>query len=877
GSLLKLASRGEMVSAYYLFGNSAGIHPAVSADSYTQGFAQYYAAHDGDYSGFCENQIEVFVPRRTAGFGTSLVPLTSEHHPHLDDLYSSGDIVNSADINEVMSKSVERIGGINPITVVRIKEGSDFAGGLAPNRGDAPVAYLETVLKLPRDVQKQVIRVFSSLLGIIPTGGGVSGHEGSTSIDLTPTALAQIADGTEWTMTYVDSWAEYITMEPGSIGELDISAVRDRVVYDGDVVRALGAGTGMTEEEIRELADEFGIPDGYGGSGSSTDLNTSTELDEYLKDLPAQIGNALLVWLKNQIESLDASELNAAAERQAAADAICNGLISKLEQYLDTYLNTKLCTLILATGVPPSHIGSSFRYKFNSSTWKTAEVFNRRIGKRNGIHFPYGDYEIQDEMQENDESRGRLSGTDSSRSFTVISFGQKARDYIYNKITGGRNLPRIKQLIQDYLLLEGAYTGLTTDTGIHSALAETDIVVKKSGYFWFDLEKFIRKQSIASRYMNIDRLLAFMPGAKAMTNSACRIRSAEYRNNNWNDDGVDQSVDGGGPKSNAMKLELAYSTTMKNFPNNFKYLKFETPTIKSSTGEIVPAVYNRVDIINDTTFDEISDTTFQATGTPPPVNSPEGRGSVDIGSLSADWEYTHLVQRAFGFPNFRKANFGTSAQTWTNDYRLAMYYWQFFMDDDEVGRGNDLVPARNAYDEEERLLQNMCIDNVGITITVADNSDDIIKAMERFYGSIFALFKKEYHEYAIENCSFNDFNKTFNEFFIEAMLTKYPVPRESPWFKMVAVYFLYQIIFSNTFGGQWSEMMKAANNTLEMIRPETGTLSVLEEFTTECEKMYINLKDIAVKAEAEAAEEGLDIRTFNRAPTMDSRVIDHIG
>ena len=58
------------------------------------------------------------------------------------------------------------------------------------------------------------------------------------------------------------------------------------------------------------------------------------------------------------------------------------------------------------------------------------------------------------------------------------------------------------------------FESLTIDTRLMDTLASIDIIIQKSGYFFFDYEKFIRKRSFMSRYMNVGRLIDFTSQGK---------------------------------------------------------------------------------------------------------------------------------------------------------------------------------------------------------------------------------------------------------------------------------------------------------------------------------------------------------------------------
>jgi hypothetical protein len=168
------------------------------------------------------------------------------------------------------------------------------------------------------------------------------------------------------------------------------------------------------------------------------------------------------------------------------------------------------------------------------------------------------------------------------------------------------------------------------------------------------------------------------------------------------------------------------------------------------------------------------------------------------------------------------------------------------------------------------------VDIVNLTTWVNDTSHELLNAMLSHYSEIYYDFKGEYVDFAKDNCTFNDFNLRFNDFFIEAMVSKHGADRGSPWFQMAAAYVQYQNIFTNVFEGDSIKMMETANNILEQIRPETGTLYRLLEFDERCAEMVTQLKAIADMAYTAAAGLG-SANAFNVNVYVAEPVIDHIG
>ena len=112
------------------------------------------------------------------------------------------------------------------------------------------------------------------------------------------------------------------------------------------------------------------------------------------------------------------------------------------------------------------------------------------------------------------------------------------------------------------------------------------------------------------------------------------------------------------------------------------------------------------------------------------------------------------------------------------------------------------------------------------------------------------------------------------------MKNKFPDPPRTPWHEMSALYTIYQNIFTDTFGGDQAEIQEKANSILEKIRPETGNLLSLRDFTNACELMnesLIGIKDDLAFARQETDLDSRSNRTFTIRQTIGNPVVDHIG
>ena len=233
--------------------------------------------------------------------------------------------------------------------------------------------------------------------------------------------------------------------------------------------------------------------------------------------------------------------------------------------------------------------------------------------------------------------------------------------------------------------------------------------------------------------------------------------------------------------------------------------------------------------------------------------------------------YSSLILRNYAFPGFsNQALFGTR---WRQDYRLMMFRYQFFTDDDKA---YIYTPREDIIESES----NLSYDDIEVEIRIKDKSDKTVEALVDFFSRKFEIFKSKYVSYAEEACAFDSFNQVFNKFFAGSMKNKFPDPPRTPWHEMSALYTIYQNIFTDTFGGDQAEIQEKANSILEKIRPETGNLLSLRDFTNACELMnesLIGIKDDLAFARQETDLDSRSNRTFTIRQTIGNPVVDHIG
>jgi len=670
------------------------------------------------------------------------------------------------------------------------------------------------------------------------------------------------------------------------------------------------------------------------------DTNTATTLDTYISEGPLRIAEKVISDTLEKIDNRPADDFDTEAERDNWTNVYTDQIIEAAFSEIETYYDKKFCKIYACTALPDEKI-TTFWEEWRTDIGGPAPLivelpdstkirnldYVYAVGRNRGEDvYPNIAYGGWGGLTISETVEGETS---SSSNTHIINLGQAFIDLLKENINTNRD--RIRQTIKRYITAHALFTGFNSDIGIHSALAEVDIVLSKYGYFFFDMEKYIRKNSHLSKVLNVDRLLIDFPSAKQMTNAACRLKEVGVKLDNF---GVDPAT-GLTTTTTAAKLRLVKDESnivTTSFINDFKELEFETP-IDPKTGR--PRVYRRINALQAISFDQITEytgarelassagtsasdtfrqeadrvlggsaapTTTPATGTggytlsdsiTDFISSTAGprlgagtaaqqealagltttladRLSVDITDLVTDVAHapkqmhTGLVMRNYAFPGFANAAL-LGGKVWRNDYRMMMFKYQFFLDDDD---------AFSFAGDPELDDGNVSYDNLTFDLQIVDNSPEIFYTLVQKFRKNLKLFKMNYVDFAEEACAFNSFDQNFNRFFVDQMLIRYPTPPKTPWHTMVATYISYTNIMTESYRGDRLTMFEAGNNILELIRPETGNLNSLRLFYENCESML----DKLISAEEVLRETATQtIFDFTYEDVIGAAVIDHIG
>tara|TARA_R110002110_G_scaffold42638_1_gene133667 strand:- start:10870 stop:14838 length:3969 start_codon:yes stop_codon:yes gene_type:complete len=366
--------------------------------------------------------------------------------------------------------------------------------------------------------------------------------------------------------------------------------------------------------------------------------------------------------------------------------------------------------------------------------------------------------------------------------------------------------------IKDIIPLLAELHGLNIGAGLHRRLSFMDIVVNKYGYFFFDMEKYIKQQSVLSRYMDVGTFEKYFTDGKDMVNRSIRIDDVTFQrwSASWDGDEWQAVWYGGDSTSPGIddtgNLKMTWNPNSANAkqPTDIVNMKFESNCRTGpANGKCVYANIKQMDVSG------WKDIAISGTSADPVLVDDETGEAIKSYS---QWSY--LMQRNYDFAYDNSV---------PNDYRMAFFTYNYYIDDDHALSAPDAIK---------------------ITVGVNDKSDKIIKYLKRYIVHI----RDEYIEYvelARENCAYNQFDSRFNQFFIEQMEEKYSeIPLSAPWLRMAAAYTIFQDLLYGRYGGEFSVVLDAARNISDTINPKTGDLESVEDYALKLNEMVQLIRDL---------------------------------
>ena len=166
------------------------------------------------------------------------------------------------------------------------------------------------------------------------------------------------------------------------------------------------------------------------------------------------------------------------------------------------------------------------------------------------------------------------------------------------------------------------------------------------------------------------------------------------------------------------------------------------------------------------------------------------------------------------YPELMLRNMHIPGNEAINGYRLMTFQFQDIMDS-----GGPF--GASPRDNDELHIKVICKDYTKKLI------DEVVSSFTSMNTGSYA----EYFELAEEFCSYNNVDGYFNQFFIDAMESKYGEdPSSAPWVIMPIIYNMHLDIINGTFGGSMEKITDASILISEQLAPSTGRIENLISF-----------------------------------------------
>ena len=234
----------------------------------------------------------------------------------------------------------------------------------------------------------------------------------------------------------------------------------------------------------------------------------------------------------------------------------------------------------------------------------------------------------------------------------------------------------------------------------------------------------------------------------------------------------------------------------------------------------------------------------------------------------------HELMTKYNSTSLTTRNFALTDNDIFDQYRVVCFEFSdvagpFNAASPEDTSGTNLV---NAYSYGSDLLYtiNQAANYYLPNVKVRDLSLEIYSHIVKTYEQIMLSEYEEYWERAVEECSYNNSDETFNKFFIDGILGKYSdIPHNAPWFLAPIAYHSNLDIVTNRYKGDKEAIKAAALLDMERIHPRIANLEQLWLFRTKIRAFYEKYYDYA----ASTTEGGLVSRMVKTRNMYDSQHI----
>jgi hypothetical protein len=424
-------------------------------------------------------------------------------------------------------------------------------------------------------------------------------------------------------------------------------------------------------------------------------------------------------------------------------------------------------------------------------------------------------------------------------------FGNEILGYALDIAREGGAYEAFLNFYVDAISMLFLYHGWAENQATTDKLASIDVVVKKYGWYFFDMEKYIRKSSNLSTLVDMDKFIKYFPYANDILNYCIRIKDTEvshFRTDAIRDGGT--WVPGGGPVGLMDIKDEGYDMYMKlSLTEGFKPITnlFKSQALRSDGDELVgfdfgPSVdsYNgrppwpAVTLLDAPSWDAI-EVDF--------VEAGAGRDTAVYGS-SQNIAYSYIALRNVDLAwvsGETSLNLGEVKDAGATDYTAGSTFTGYFSDDLEAGPipNNYRIAAFNYnwYIDDDLTGLSHTEDHYNVAVEVEDFSYELVPGFVDNFKSVYDNFVENYYNLALENCTFDRFNSQFNEFFATNMNERYGDNlAHAPWFQAPAVWAIYRDMFTDAYNGDIELMFEDARRMADLINPNTGFLDAVVLF-----------------------------------------------
>lgn len=431
------------------------------------------------------------------------------------------------------------------------------------------------------------------------------------------------------------------------------------------------------------------------------------------------------------------------------------------------------------------------------------------------------------------------------------------------KSTGDDPASLMPNVTRDYTLSHGE-DGTTTDYVYFLAGAQYEYTLVDDGYFFFNYEKAIKKFSVISQFIDVNKLEHLF--GRNLTNGTFRmigfrVKSHLYDNEGYFEtdiidfDAVDDAYTGDMgvlpaydyiDMTDGLVASSTYSTGYFGTPIGRSH---QTPIgslllqIRNDNGypENDICVYdydtvNSVDIVGDGTTTGIDFMQIRVEPSSLTTHAYDTFGGADrqsgvMYSFGALRNFRAISNDSDVTPGFVDTDMVTDTPMY---YRLACFQYQ------------KLNPVGWHLDSDTTESEMTA---VGRDIELSNNNqyfvprvwviDDTYEIYTTLLAKVQALedLLSDYVSAAQEECAVDSRTGFFNEFFINGVESEYPNEADTPYTRAAVIFHFLQDLIYDTYGGEKMRIYDAVKATIGSIGPRAGTLSALEAFQDRYESL----------------------------------------